>query len=481
MERVSSPSKVFRNSTFIFIFFLISCFLKCPAFAQQSTPALGTESEVTQPKNTTNYNQGNFTSSDYVLGPGDSIRIKIFKVEDYSGDYLVAADGTISMPLIGKVNVEGLSVQEAMNLLSQRYTRYLKVPAVTVTLLTSRPLKIHVAGEVSHPGAYEIEGKQQIPSVTSLLELAGGITTTADIRNIQIRRSFQGKEQILNADLWDYLQQGNKSQDIVLRDGDVIFVPTAQQSNSASIYQLTNANFGIKVTQSINVAVVGEVNRPGTYEIKPDVETSLQDNSLPSPPTVTEAIKLAGGIKPLADIRQIEIRRLTRTGSQQKIQVNLWELLQTGDINQDPIVQQGDTIIIPTASKLDPTEASTLALASFAPATIRVNVVGEVKSPGVVEVRPNTPLNQALMAAGGFDMERANKNVVELIRLNSDGTVSRQEIKIDLSKGINENNNPLLQENDVVIVNRSNTTATSEGLGTILQPLQFVFPFLRLF
>lgn len=475
---------IFRNSTFISIFFLTSCYFKFPVLAQQSTPLLKPTSNITQPSNSTNYIQQNSISDDYVLGPGDSIKIKVFKVEDYSGDYLVAADGTISMPLVGKVKVEGLSVQETMKLLSQKYSPYLKVPSVTVTLLTARPLKIHVTGEVNRPGAYEIEGKQQIPSVTSILELAGGITTTADISQVQIRRSSQGREQILQANLWDYLQQGNKTQDMVLRDGDVIFVPTVEQSNSEDIYRLTNANFGIKATESINVAVVGEVNRPGTYEISAKIPGNLQNNNSdthPIPPTLTEAIKEAGGIKPLANIRQVEIRRLTRTGSQQKIQVNLWELLKTGNIAQDPILQQGDTIIIPTASRLDPSEASTIALASFSPATIRVNVVGEVKQPGVVEVPPNTPLNQALMAAGGFDMERANKNKVELIRLNTDGTASRKEIEVNFSQGINENTNPILQANDVIIVNRSKATATNEGLGTLLKPLEFFFPFLRLF
>ncbi|MGH2414782.1 MAG: polysaccharide biosynthesis/export family protein, partial [Microcystaceae cyanobacterium] len=334
--------------------------------------------------------------------------------------------------------------------------------------------------EVDHPGSYEVTFKEdlQFPSVTDLLELAGGITASADIRQVQIRRVVQGREQMLTANLWEYLQQGSRSQDITLQDGDTIFVPTTDKIALSETSQLADANFGIQANDPLKVAVVGEVYRPGTYKMGSEKDSGTDTPELPR---LTEAITLAGGIKPLADIRRVEVRRLTRTGLQQTINVDLWELLQTGDTSADVILQKGDTIVIPKAAKLDPTEASVLASASFAPATIRVNVVGEVKKPGVVEVPPNTPLNNAVLAAGGFDLERADTDSVQLIRLNPDGTVTKRDIAVDLAKGINEENNPALRSDDVIVVGRSGSTSATDGLGTILKPLGYVFPILRLF
>jgi polysaccharide export outer membrane protein len=71
---------------------------------------------------------------------------------------------------------------------------------------------------------------------------------------------------------------------------------------------------------------------------------------------VTRAIDLAGGIKPLADVRRVQLRRLTKSGTEQLIDINLWQLLQTGDVSQDAILQDGDTIVVPTATVVNPAE-----------------------------------------------------------------------------------------------------------------------------
>ncbi|MEL6496521.1 MAG: SLBB domain-containing protein, partial [Cyanobacteria bacterium J06623_7] len=105
------------------------------------------------------------------------------------------------------------------------------------------------------------------------------------------------------------------------------------------------------------------------------------------------------------------------------------------------------------------------------PDEITVNVVGEVASPGPVQVRPNTPLNQAILAAGGFDSQRANQSEVELVSLKPDGTVDKRKIKIDLGAEVNDETNPVLGQNDVVVVGRSGTTAATDGIGQVTSPL----------
>lgn len=145
-------------------------------------------------------------------------------------------------------------------------------------------------------------------------------------------------------------------------------------------------------------------------------------------------------------------------------------MLTTGNLDQNLTLQDGDTIVIPQAETLPADESETLAIASFAPDNIRVNVVGEVVRPGVQELQPNTPLNQAILAAGGFNKRRAKQGIVEVIRLNENGTVIKKDIPVDYSEGLTSANNPALRNNDVVIVNRNALTAASDTLTTVFSP-----------
>lgn len=540
----------------------------------------------------------------YSLGSGDRIRIDILQVPQYSGEHEVLVNGSLNLPQVGSVSVQGMTLKQAAEKIATQYesARILRKPRVTVSLVTPRPLKIGIAGEVNRPGSYTmtLEGSQ-FPTLTRALEIAGGITQAADLRNAQVRRPQRsGSEQVLNVDLWQLLQTGDLRNDITLRDGDTIFIPTTTNIHLAEGRQLAAASFSVDRVQPINIAVLGEVREPGTHTvtaeggpgglptvtqaievaggIKPLADISriqirrstktgseqtievdlmellqtadlqqdliLQDGDAifiptatninlaeisqlrtasfapdetqplnvavigevfrPGPhtvtgsartgeagipgatsdagnlPTVTKAIQVAGGIKPLADIRQIQIRRFTSTGSEKTIEIDLWKLLQAGDLSQDLVLQEGDTIFVPTATELNLAEATQIAAASFSPDTIRVNVVGEIKNPGVIEVPPNTPLNQALLAAGGFT-NRSNSGSAELIRLNPNGTVSRQEVSLNFDQGVNEKTNPPLRNNDVVIVGRNAGASISDTLGTILSPLGsflsiFTFP-----
>ena len=172
------------------------------------------------------------------------------------------------------------------------------------------------------------------------------------------------------------------------------------------------------------------------------------------PPRLSQAISAADGIKPLADIKEVQVKRTSWNGEEKIIQVSLWDVISTGDTSQDIILQEGDKIIIPRATALSEDERQKIAGGTFSPEEITVNVVGEVATPGPVQVKPNTPLNQAILAAGGFDAQRANKNEVELVSLKPDGTVEKRKIQVDLAAEVNEENNPVLGQNDVVVVGR---------------------------
>ncbi|MBW4691604.1 MAG: SLBB domain-containing protein [Lyngbya sp. HA4199-MV5] len=441
-----------------------------------------------------------FEESSYTLGAGDRIQIDIFDVPEYSGENgkrQVLVDGTINLPLLGSVSVRGMSIKQTEAELSKRYAKFFKRPFVTVSLLSPRPLTIGVLGEVSRPGTYTIplasqDGGTQFPTLTKALQTAGGITQAADVRQVQIRRPQRvGAPQVITVDLWSYVQNGSLQQDVTLRDGDSVSVVAAATPNTAESLQLADTTFAGEKGRPVNVAIVGEVFRPGSYLVTgtnprataagAQGTTGGNTNNLEKPPTITQAIQVAGGIKPLADIRRIQIRRPTRSGAEQTIDINLLQLVQAGDLKQDVILQSGDTISIPTATNITPAEAAQIASASFSPDTIRVNIVGEVRQPGVVQVPPNTPMNQALLAAGGFDNRRARKSRVELIRLNPDGTVLRRDISVDFAQGINDQTNPSMRNNDIIVVGRSGLTSVTDTLGTILSPLFSLSSFLRIF
>jgi polysaccharide biosynthesis/export protein len=419
----------------------------------------------------------------YTLGPGDRVRIEVFKLQQYNLETQVLVDGTLSLLQVGKVPVQGLTLAEASEAASQKYAKLLKYPLVTVTLISPRPVKVGVSGEVKRRGSFLLstaETGSQLPTLTKAISTAGGITQTADIRRVQLRRlQPNGASQVINVDLWDFLQTGDLSRDIVLRDGDSIFIPTASEVNLAESAQLATTSFSADKAEPLNIAVVGEVYRPGPYTVTSSTRTREagvpgdKDTNFNNPetvPTLTRAIQVAGGIKPLADVRQIQVRRTTKAGTEQVFTVDLWKLLKEGDLKQDLILQDRDTITIPTATSISAQEAAQVASASFSPNTIRVNVVGEVEKPGVIEVPPNTPLNQAILAAGGFN-RRAKNSSVELIRLNPDSTVSRRDVSVNFAQNINEKGNPGLRNDDVIVVKRSGISKLADTLGTVLSPL----------
>lgn len=439
---------------------------------------------------------GNFGSfgaeAAYTLGAGDRVSLDIVGVPEFSREYQVLVDGTLNLPIIRSVSIQGLTLQQAAEVITRRYEPFINVPVVTLTLILARPLNIGVAGEVTRPGSYKINpvregtgGGVKFPTLMEMLQLARGVTSAGDMRNVQIRRPQRGgTEQVVTVNLQDFLDTGNLRQDVTIRDGDTIFVPTASALNTQEVRERASANFSADITKPIGVVIVGEVNRPGPYTVfASDVRSTNQQTELSfvsidqqqgavvGLPTITRALKIAGGITTEADIRRVQIRRRVRGGEEQTIVVNLWDLLQKGDASQDILLQEGDSVIIPTAPTVDLAEVSQVATSSFSPNAISINIVGEVIRPGALQVRPNTSLHQALLTAGSFNQLRAKKDKVELLRLNPNGTVSRRTIEVDFAQGLNPNNNPTLRNNDVILVARSGYARVADNINSFLQPV----------
>lgn len=349
------------------------------------------------------------------------------------------------------------------------------------------PRTVAVLGSVTRPGPYVVTGgdtqvdarSDGLPTLTRAIQLAGGISASAAIEDIQVKRTTKtGAELTFEVNLQEFLREGDISQDLVLQDGDVIFVPIARNANLSEIRQLNNTSLAAELTEPRRVVVVGEVQRPGPYIIKVrDPFVKIQVEGLP---TVTRAIQLAGGVRPTADIRRVRVRRLLSDGSEQILSLDLWELLESGDVSQDLILEEGDTVFIPEATEIIPSEARELAAASFAPEAIKVYVVGEAIGAPVtpprpeVEFPPNTSLNQAILASGVIYWGRISLESVELVRLNFDGTVTRREVKLDLNAGINEETNPILRDKDIIVVRLNGVAKLTDTLQTIGESMLFV-------
>ncbi|WOD38907.1 polysaccharide biosynthesis/export family protein [Nodosilinea sp. E11] len=247
---------------------------------------------------------------------------------------------------------------------------------------------------------------------------------------------------------------------------------TQIESSYAPFIKNPNVTVTLVSPRSLRVVVAGEIQRPGSYTLTPReqgvggglAEVGGNPNDWP---TVITAIQAAGGLQQQADLRNVQLRRLDQNGSTRNLNVDLWALLQGENAPQDFTLRDGDTILVPTATVLDPSEAQRIAIANFSPDGIAINIAGEVKTPGLVDLRPNSSLNQAILAAGGFDNPRAKSGSANLIRLNPDGTVVNRIIQVDYSEPLNEETNPALREGDIVLISTSNLARTSDFLSLV--------------
>lgn len=243
----------------------------------------------------------------YVIGPSDVLSIKVFNEEALSNKYVVDSDGSITFPLIGRIQVGNKTTRQIEEDLTKALQPdWLKRAQVSVEIAQFRSRSIYVLGEVRTPGRYNIEGPMTLLEVIA----NAGSTTPAASNTIIVQRYKDGLAAAVaapanaNDSRWapvmrinlDELREGKLSANLLLQDSDMIIVPTAER-----------------------IYVSGMVKTPGSYVMRPGM-------------TVRQAITEAGGLTERGSTRGLKIIRKDTNGKEVEVDAQMSDILRPNDI-----------------------------------------------------------------------------------------------------------------------------------------------------
>lgn len=160
------------------------------------------------------------TEKNYLLLPDDVLQISVWKETDLQREVLIRPDGKISFPLVGHISAAGRSPEEVQQIITEKLSRYIPDPVVTVAVSRLAGYKIYVLGKVAKPGQYVVP---QI-NVMQALSLAGGLSRFASEGNISVLRGSGEEQQVLPFDYDEVAEGENLKQNIILQPGDVLIV-----------------------------------------------------------------------------------------------------------------------------------------------------------------------------------------------------------------------------------------------------------------
>jgi polysaccharide biosynthesis/export protein len=160
--------------------------------------------------------------ANYTVKPGDLLSISVWKEPDLQKETLVRPDGSFSFPLVGEVDAKGKTVADLTKTMSQRLTKYISDPVVTVSIQEIKGNKVYVIGQVNRPGEFIMN-----PSVDVMqaLSMAGGTTPFAALGDIVVLRRTSAGKQSIPFRYNDVVKGRRMDQNIDLQAGDVVVVP----------------------------------------------------------------------------------------------------------------------------------------------------------------------------------------------------------------------------------------------------------------
>ena len=249
---------------------------------------------------------------EYRIGPKDLLEIAVFELPELNQTVRVSEEGTITLPLLGSVKIDGLTKDELeTKLASLLEEKYLKKARVSVFIREYQSKLVAVIGAVEKPGMYELVGQF---TLLQMVSKAGGFKENASNEIFVLREKEKGTSVSISIDLDDLLLNGNQLLNIPILPNDVINVP---------------------VDKLISVYVFGAVRNPGKIEVKISKKITL-----------LQAVGNAGGLADGAKKSGIQLKRKDRwTGKETQMKVNLGDII--NGKRRDIELQEGDVIIVP--------------------------------------------------------------------------------------------------------------------------------------
>jgi polysaccharide export outer membrane protein len=248
----------------------------------------------------------------YLIHGGDELNVIVYGEKDLTQAVTVLPSGTISYPLIGEVHIGGLTPTQAAGTISTSLKHYLRQPQVSVVVVKEGPLEVLVLGNVAKPGKYELPSRSRL---TDAIASAGGLgITDGDFPEARLATPHGDVKQV---SLQKLLHDGDTTQNIPLGDEMTVYVPSPL---------------------TLQVQVLGAVDKPGDVLVHEGDRLSM-------------AIARAGsGAAANADLNHITVRRVDSGGVTKTTNVNLYEVLKSGDLSRDPVMEKNDLVYVPQSA-----------------------------------------------------------------------------------------------------------------------------------
>ncbi len=445
----------------------------------------------------------------YILGPDDQINIQVYGVQEVTHNLTISPEGNIFIPNVGQIQVAGLSIEQATNRIQDLMART-AYPSIqngtshlSINLGNIRSIKVTIIG-ANRPGNFTISS---LSTVFNALFIAGGPSENGSFREIQLIRNNQVYRTI---DLYKFLVNGDQSDNLGLKDNDVIRIPTyktraeiigfvkrpgifevlpgetfsdllkyasgfsdSAYKASVKVIQFTAKEFRVKdidaneyaqyqpqpgdkfeVNKILNrfenrIHITGAVYRPGDYEL--DTNMTLKD-----------LIEKADGLTQDAYTGRGQIIRLKPDLTKELIAFNVEDILNN---NQNILLQREDSIIIKSIFDLRD--------------EYYVFIQGEVRTPGYYKFSDNLSVKDVILQSGGLT-DAANPQKIEIARLIRRDTLTHQDIRASEIIDINnftdlssEDKNVTLKPFDVITVRKKPGYV---GLQSVTVSGQFQYP-----
>jgi protein involved in polysaccharide export with SLBB domain len=430
------------------------------------------------------------TPVNYVLGPGDELQISVYGVQEFNASIPVSVEGKVSIPYVGQIPVSGMTIEAATQKIKGAIARvYSTVGSgqsqVGISLSRIRTIKVTLIGS-KQPGNYSVSS---LATVYNALFLGGGPATNGSYRNIELLRNNKVYRVI---DLYRFLVKGDQSDNIGLRDNDVIRIPSYTQrvtlegqvkrpgifemkkgesfsdlltfasgfnelayTASVNVVQKTAKEFKVRdikaaefatykpqsgdifrVSKILNrfenrIKIDGAVFRPDTYSFYEGMR-------------ISDLVSKADGLKEDAYTKRARIIRLKADLTTEIVNVNLEKALKD-NAEANILLQKEDVVTV--YSVLDFRE------------DYKITIDGEIKKPGVYDYYENITLNDLLVEAGGLTGSASQR--VEVARMMKSETIDEsnpakaQLFNLEITADSNEQlKNFVLEPFDVVNIRK---------------------------